>query len=327
MNKLSSCELYEMVNASFKGSFTTTLESISKNIDKYIVETKYYDFMVKSMRSYKYPLSKLIVKSALNGEIRPLLLQDPKDQKDPQIFLPSAIPTFSTSNGVNGYVDISPRSSYTRDSLKNIDALKIKEVELYAYLQMAFLDAYLRRFNTVIDSSSIIVRNVAAAYSRLFSRCIDRTFPISANPDRFNVSVYLSALFCLVQFFGKTIHEANNIIYASKISERSQIESDCKIHKENKIVFTNLTEFLAIYSYEFSDYIKEGSLSIRLMVNMFQKMYGANSWFALEHAGTFFNMILSIPVGLFNDKYIAKTIKAQVDKINGALVTTFSSSQ
>jgi hypothetical protein len=35
-------------------------------------------------------------------------------------------------------------------------------------------------------------------------------------------------------------------------------------------------------------------------------------------------MILATPIGLFNDKFISKTIKAQVDKVNNALVTIFS---
>lgn len=324
MNKLSSCELFQMVNNSFKGTLITTIQEVSQNIPKYSVEFSNYDFLVKAMRSYKYPLSKLIVKAALSREICPLLLADPKDIKDKQIFLPSAIPSFSTSDGKIGYVDLSPRAGYVRNKLNHVEALKMKEIDLYAFLQTGFLDAYLKRYSDSVDKSGVIVKNIATAYSRLFSRCIDRTFPIGANMDRFAVSIYLSAVFSLVNFFNYTIEDASNIVFSSGISNRAEIESDCKLIKEDKLKFTNITEFLSVYNYEFSDYIKENSLSLRLMVNMFQKMYGANSWFALEHSGTFFNMILSIPIGLYNDKFISKTIKAQVDKVSAALVTTFS---
>lgn len=323
MNKLSSCKLFEMVDISFKGSLTKTLQKIAKNIDQYIIEPQYYDFFVKAMRVYKYPLSKLIIKSALTGEIRPLLLADPKDKKGDQIFLPSAIPTFSTVDN-KGYVDISPRASYIRDNNGRVESLKIKEIDLYAYLNISFLELYLKKYSSIIDKSSIINSNIAIAYSRLFSRCIDRTFPISSSPEKFDVSIFLSSVFCLVQFFNHSIEDAINITFSSNISNKQEIESECKLLKENKLQFTNIEEFLSLYNYEFSDYIKEKTLTLRLVVNMFQKMYGANSWFALEHASTFFNMILSTPIGLYNDKFISKTIKAQIDKINVALVTIFS---
>lgn len=324
MNKLSSCKLFEMVDKSFKGSLLKTLVEVSKNINKYIIDFNNYDYIVKSMRTYKYPLSKLIVKSTLLGEIKPILLADPKNEKDKQIFLPSAMPTFNTVDNKYGYVDISPRAGYIRNKLKQIEVLKVKEIDLYAYLNMAFNNLYLNRYSSIINKSHIVNVNIATAYSRLFSRCVDRTYPISASLEKFNVSIYLSAVFCLVQFFDYSIKDASNIVFSSKISNKAEIESDCKVLKEGKLNFKDIEEFLSLYNYEFSDYIKRNSLNLRMMVNMFQKMYGANSWFALEHSITFFNMILATPIGLFNDKFISKTIKAQVDKVNNALVTIFS---
>lgn len=324
MNKLSDCELFKMVDKNFKGSLLGTLQEIAQNVDKYVVETEHYDFIVRSMRSYKYPLSKLIVKAALKGEIKPLLLIEPKDIKDKAIYLPSAIPSFSTVGGKVGYVDISHRAAYTRNKLNTIESLKIKEIDLYSFLNMAFIDAYCKRYDSIINKSNVICKNVATAYSRLFSRCIDRTYPIAANHERFNVSIFLSAIFCLVNFFQYKIEDAKNLIFSSGISNRADMETNCRVLIEDKLEFSNINEFLDIYSYEFEDYIKKGSLNLRMAVNLFQKMYGANSWFALEHAGTFFNMILATPIGLYNDKFISKTIKAQIDNINKALVTTFS---
>jgi len=325
MNKLSTCELFTMVDSSFKGGLLNIIKEAAESIDKYSVDYVIYDYMIKSMRTYKYPLSKHIVKAASKGEIRPLILADPKDGKDKQLFLPSAIATFSSSDLKTGYVDISPRGGYNRDKLGRVETLKIKEIDFYAYLNMAFLDLYLKKYSAIIDKSTTINKNIAIAYSRLFSRCIDRTYPISANPEKFEVSIFLSAVFSLVNFFGYTIEDAKNLVFSSGISKKSEIESDCKVLTQEKLQFTNLTEFLQVYGYEFSDYIKDGSLNIRMMVNLFQKMYGANSWFALEHSITFFNMILSVPIGLYNDKYISKTIKAQVDNVNVSLASIFSS--
>lgn len=323
MNKLSDCELFQLVDKHFRGSIVKTLKKLSENVNKYVVEKQHYDFMVKSMRSYRYPLSKLVVKSSMMGEIKPMLLNEPKDKKDDPIYLPSTIPTMSSSNGVFGFVDISPRASYTRNNMKQVESLKMKEIDLYAFLQMAFLEAYLKRYSSMIDRSNAICKNVAIAYSRLFSKCIDRNFPISSKIETFNVSIFLSSVFCLVNFFDYRIKDAINFVFSSKICDKSEIESECKVLREDKLNFKNLSEFLEMYNYEF-DVIKDKSLKLRTVVNMFQKMYGANSWFGLEHAGTFFNMILAVPIGFYNDKYISKTVKAQVDKINKALVTTFS---
>jgi len=327
MNKLSSCKLFEMVDKTFKGSIYSILKLISESIDKYTVETQYYDFMVKSMRSYKYPLTKFIVKSALTGEIRPLLLIEPKDTKEKAIFLPSAIPSFSTTDNKFGYVDISPRASYTRDNAGRIDSLKIKEIDLYAFLNIAFNELYLKKFSENIDKSSNINKNIAIAYSRLLTRCIDRTYPVSANTNTLNLSIFLTSIFPLVQFFNYSVEDAISFVFSTKISNKVEIEAECKLLKEGKLQFTNIEEFLKLYNYEFSDYMKPNSLSLRVIVNLFQRMYGANSWFALEHAGSFFNMILSVQIGLFNDKAINKTIKSQIDNINAALVSIFSMKQ
>jgi hypothetical protein len=280
--------------------------------------------MVKSMRTYKYPLSKMIVKSALLGEIRPVLLNEPKDKSDKSFFLPSAIPAFCTSDLKTGYVDISPRASYVRSEYGKIEAIKIKEIDLYAYLNIAFNELYLKKYADVIDKSSVINKNIAISYSRLFTKAINRTFPIGANIEKYNVSIFLSAIFCLVRFFNYNIDDAKNVVFSSGMCNKAEIESFCKVLKEDKLYFSDIDEFLKIYNYEFNEYIKQDSLTLRLVVNMFQKMYGANSWFALEHAASFFNMCLSTNIGLYNDKLILKTIKQQIDKVNEALVAIFS---
>jgi len=313
-----------MVNSNYKNSISEIIINISQNVEKYAIEFEMYDFMVKGMRSYKYPLSKLIIKSALSKEIRPVLLQEPKDLKDKQIYIPSAITSIGSADGSFGVVDISPRAKYTRDARGNIESLKIKEVELYTYLQMAYIDAYLKRCAPVIDRSTTLIKNVATAYSRLFTKCIDKTYPIGANIDKYNVSIFLSAVFCIVVMFNRTIEDACNIVFSSGLCNRSEIESDCSLLKEDKLVFTNITEFLEIYNYEFSDYIKEGTLTLRMIVNIYVKMYGANSYFSLEHGATFLNMILSVNIGLYNDKFISKSIKSQVDNINESLVNIFA---
>jgi len=327
LNKLSSCELFKLADASFKGSLMRTLVDISQSVDKYTIESKHYDFMVKAMRSYKYPLSRLIVKAALEETIKPLLLVEPKDLKDRPIILTTTIPTFSTPGGIVGYVDLSSRARYTRDTMKNVESLKIKEVELYSLLQFAYVDANCKKNEAIIDKSGVIVKNTAIAYSRLFSKCIDRAYPISANSDVFSVSLFLSAVFCLKTFFGYSIEDAKNIVFSSRISDRASIEGDCKLLREGKLQFETLTEFLEVYAYEFSDYIREGTFNIRLVANLWQKMYGANSWFSIEHSTSFMNMILTVPIGFYNDKFISKAIKSQVDNIVDALLTVFSNSK
>ena len=325
MNKLSSCELFKLVDDSFKNTIVKTIVDISENISKYTIPFEMYDYLVKNMRSYKYTLSKLVVKSSLSQEIVPLILIDPKNSKDNQIFLPSAIATICNKDGSKGYVDLSPRAKYNRNEKGIAESIKLKEIDLYTYLQMSFIDLYLKKQSGTVNGSAALAKQTAVAFSRLFSRCIDRTYPISANTNRFNVSLFLSAVYCLVVFFERDIEDAKNIVFSSGISNRAEIESDCRVLINNKLNFTNLTEFLAVYGEEFEDYIKEGSLTLRYIVNMFTKMYGANSYFALEHGASFMNMILCIPIGIYNDKFITKSIKAQTDKIEEILLTIFSS--
>lgn len=324
MNKLSSCKIFEMVDKTFKGSILGTMVEIASTIDKYIVNIDLYEYMVKSMRTYKYPLSKLIVKSALLGEIKPIILNEPKDKTDKVHYFPSAIPTLCTSDLKTGYVNISPRASYVRDERGNIESLKMKEIDLYAYLNMAFNEVYLKRYADIIDKSAVINKNIAICYSRLLTKAINKTFPIGANIEKYNVSIFLTSVFCLVKFFNYTVDDAKDIIFSSGICNKAEIETECKLLKEDKLYFSDIIEFLKLYNLEFDEYIPKESLTLRLVVNLFQKMYGANSWFAIEHAGSFFNMCLSTNIGLYNDKLILTTIKQQVDKVNGALVNIFS---
>jgi len=276
------------------------------------------------MTSYKYPLSKLILKSALAGEIKPVLLKDPVDPKGKPIFFPSQIPAIVMGGNV-GFVNISPKASYVRNKLNNIEALNVKEINLYAFLQMAYLELNFRKHSEKINKSNPVTKNTAIAYSRMFSRCIDRTYSINANLEAQSLSLFMGQVFALVTFFDYSIEEAINFTFSSKMSERDVIEHDSRLLREGKFSFNNIEEFISLYNYELDAYIKSGTLNLRSVVNLWQKMYGANSWFGIEHAGTFLTTILSPHIDYYNDKFISTITKTQADNISSALATIFSS--
>jgi len=279
------------------------------------------------MNSYKYPLSKLILKSAISGEIKPVLFKDPVSVKVQQVFFPSQIPSIvmsGTGGGMIGFVNISPKASYVRNKLDKIEGLNIKEINLYAFLQMAYLDLNFRKHGTKMDNSNPVTKNTAIAYARMFTKCIDRTYSINANIESQNMSLFLAQVFCLVTFFNYTIPDAVNFTFSSKISERSDIEDKCRLLREGKLQFSNIEDFISLYNYELEEYIKSGTLNLRSVVDLWQKMYGSNSWFGIEHAGTFLTTILCPHIDYYQDKYISTITKSQADNISTALQTIFS---
>ncbi len=326
MNKLSSCKSYQLADNFLKGSIGNTIVEISKNIDKYTVPYDNYDHIIKSMRSHRHPLSNMIVKSATTGEVRPILLMDPKNVRDKKIHFPSSILAFGSPTGSVSYVDISSGASYVRDSVDRATLLKIKEINLYAYLNLGFIDGHCKRHSSTLNGSSKFIKNVAIAYSRLFTRCIDRTYPISSNMERMSVALFLSAVFCIVTFFEKDVKDAINIAYSAGIGNKAIIESECKLVREGKFEFENIEEFLKLFEYEFDEYIKENTFTLRMVTDLWQKMYRPSSLFTIEHGASFVGMLIvskNAPVGIFNDKSVKKATASQIDKIQEVLVSTF----
>ena len=319
MNKLSSCLSFIAVDEKFK--ILDLLKKISTNVDRYLIDRTLYDHLLKSMSSYKYPLSKQILKKAIAGEIRPVLLKDPVDPKVEGIMLPGQIPSFG--KGDMSFVNISPKAAYVRNKVGGIDALNVKEMNLYAFLQMAYLNLNFRKFGDKINSNIVVCKNTAIAYSRMFSRCIDRLYAINATTESQEVSLFLTAVFALVTFFEYSVDNAVSFAFSSKISDKSNVEPNCKLLREGKLDFKNIEEFISLYNYEFDEYIKAGTLNLRSVVNLFQKMYGVNTYFGIEHAETFLTVILSPHIDYYNDKFVSDKTKSQADNIATALSGIF----
>ena len=323
MNRLSSTLIFTRLNESANNKLVESITKMNSNIKEYMVPYDFYEHLIKGMRTYRYSMSRLVVKSAESKEIRPILLQDPLNKNTKPIILPT--PLNVLGNGTNSFADTSLVAKFTRDHDKRATAFDVNEIDLYTLLFGAFLDLNLTKYSNGLKRNNNFILQLALAYARMFTRCIDKTYPISGKDDgSYAISIYLAGVYAISTFFEMKPTEASSILLSKGIVDRNIVQSKCKAFRSNKLEFKNIEEFLELYNEEFSHIIKKGDLKLRTFVSMYQKMFGANSFFAIEHGSSFLRMILSPSIGLYNDRMIDKSTVGPKDKIEEILSQAFA---
>lgn len=325
MNKLSSTKMFQDVAKEFRdGSILKTLKKAAEEVNKYTVDLDLYDFMLKTIRTqFSFPLTRMIVNSALAREIIPALFEEAKSG-EVGLRIPPMLNTMVDSLGKRGYVDISPIAKYERYANGDIELLDVDPKKFYAYLHFAFIEFYCRKYASILDKSMVFCRNVALAYGNLFHKCIDKNFPVAADTDNLNLSIVLGSIYAMVTFFDYSYTDAKNIILSdTKNFKRKEIEAISKTLDTN-VITNDFEAFLAIYTEEFSSCIKKGLLNTRYVVGIWDKMYGANAHFALNHSVSFIKMITSVSIGFYQDFAIKKVVEKEIETVEEQMKMIFT---
>jgi hypothetical protein len=297
------------------------------NIQYYLVDPELYDYCYKIFKNYKYSLSKVVVDYGNKNKIQMVLYGEPKDiVKNNPLMVPSYFFSFVMPDkklGKVGVANISPRAKYTRNKIDNsIESLKMNERDMYAYLQSATVSLLLNEKADSLNSNSKFVKQCAEIYSILLAKCLDRNYPFGAERDSYTILTFLCAVFFFQSMFGFDEEKAVNYAMTLKIISKSVVETQCKTFDEN-LTMKTIEDLIKAISREFT-FIRKDSIQYRNLVLMYTRMYGQNSIFAIEHFGSFLNMIelSALRLGMFNDLVIDQVSKTYVKNIETILYET-----
>jgi hypothetical protein len=323
MNSLNDTAIFKMALETFK-----TIKDFLKPtiIESFVIDPSYYDYYLKIFKGYKYPLAKAVVEYGEKSTVKLVNFGDPKNPEKTKIFnMPSYFPPFifpSKDNGLISYVNIAARSHYIRNKITNeIETIKISERELYTFMQSATANLICYTKRDELKSNTKFIKLVAEIYSILLSRCIDKTYPLSADRDSYIILNFFCIIYCLQTMFGLSEESAIQYAYTIKIIDKAVVETKCKT-LDSDLTMKSIEDLNKAIENEF-DYIRKGSIKYRNLILMYTKMYGQNSMFAVEHFFSFFNMIemANMRIGMYNDMAIDQLAKTYVKDLETILLS------
>jgi hypothetical protein len=328
MNRLSSTIMYGLMKDTpiFKD-----LNAVMnpKVIEKYKVNKIWYDHYLKIFKGYKYPLAKAVVELAEADKIILINAGDPEDQKTQiyniQPFVPATV--FKTSEGTTCCVNISHRAKYIRNKISGeIESLKISERELYTFLQTAAACYIVNIKDEELTNNTKFAKICAEIYTTILSRCINKTYPISAEREDMIVLNFYCAIYCLQVMFGYSEEKSIAYAYTLKNVDKNVVDTNCKLINDSLIMY-DMNDFIRIVENEF-DYIRKGAITYRNLLLMFNKMYGQNSFFAMEHFFSFFTMIeqSSMRIGMYADGQLDNIVKPYLKDIETLIMSAYNTS-
>lgn len=324
MNKLSSSEMFKAVMK----QFTSLGNILSYNVlRKYVIPTEYYDFKFKSLATVKHVLARPSIRLAKEGKIQLINFSDPVNLADPAMILPdyfTCVAITDEKKNKTMYVNAMKRSGFVRNTkTKDIEALKLDEVSLYAYLQCGATAYLLATKDEEITNNTKFVSNCAEIYTGLVSRSIDAAYPFGGETSMYIILSFLTAMYFIQVHAGYTVERAIPLAMKLKIIDETVIWNQCRTYANSDLKMTSFADLCSIIEREFK-HAKAGAITLRTVQDKFIRTYGSGALFAIEHFQSFLNMVqmADLGVGLYNDKMIRDRVpKILIDGVNQVLLS------
>lgn len=339
MNSLVTSSVFKRMDEIFK--IKEKMQSPAL-IDLYTIDYELYQNNIYNLKSSNFRLNKQIAKALELGEIKPILCAEAREKgKHLNLELPAALPGFllPIKGKIIGFSDVSFRGKYIRSATTGeIESFCIDERSFYGLMQTAYVNRLLYINKNSLSVNIKFVRTVCEAYTHLLTRCISAIYPVSANKADLEILKYITVVFCLQNFFGYNVSKARSLAFTFTGIEKNVILSDCYYYsieetdansklinmssdafltrKGEKDVLYPIDIYLNILKNEFT-YIKSGKMSFRNILDRYVTMYGACGSLAIEHCGSFINMMVSAfaKFNFYKDLAIEKSIGAYIDDL------------
>jgi len=297
MKKLSETYIYQIMNKS--NSLTQEIMKINLPINILPLESisLHLDLIKKR---FNYNLREDILIELQNHNIIPVF-------NAININLPHFIPSVGISDDggltLKSYVNLTNYGKLNSDNFLEIDGRT-----LYALLQSGLITLKINsdKFNSVTMNQTIL-KNSALAYSKLFTKIIDKMFALNLNPILADKVRYLSAKFFLLNLAEKTDSEnVRNVSSTAITNGTTKITLYNSDENFDGDAYKNINNFMEALKDIDSTLHK---LSLRLFIENWMKMYGLSTVLALEYLPFFFHMIFAPLIGAkLNIEYIIEPL-------------------
>lgn len=326
-NKLSETKFFNSSNQIF--GFAKAMSKI--NLNDYKVPEELYKGRIDVFKGYKVPLAIEVYNYIKAGKIIPALFDESADtvKVHPNIHIDLKFPhSMFNVIGLNSkgepvcYVDLSYKAKYDKDQLRNPIYLDIPDIHLFYMCLAGYINVRLAEDNS-ISKKTDFMSIISSTYSLILTKIIDNMFPVasSSNTD-YDKLYFLCAQFCLEAMFKMSKEEASK--YATKtagiINKADVLDSSIYMH-DNSLFFNNcdfvnkfpIDNFCEILCKEYPTHITAKNFNPSALMLKYSNRLTKNSWFALEHLGSFMNMLILSKggLGIFNDSIIKRYLEIQ----------------
>ena len=331
MNSLTTTKIYQKMDPIFK--LTSIIKNENNKLNQYVIDREHYDYLIQIAKTFRFDLSKMVVKELESGNLKPIFLQDPKEFGGPVIKYPTSIssiliPDTNKKGNIIGLFDVSTNGIYERNpATKEIISFTMNpERSFYACAQRAFISRFVALGGLSLNTNILFVKLVSSIYARVFSVALSGQLGGSSKGDWMQRINYISLVFALQNFFGYDMEKARNYAFAFQSVDKAYIIENSKYYANFGLSNPNILDmsqqgidknfaintkdkkptsidiFISIISKEFSD-MRRDPLQYRGILDIFTRRYGSNSALAIEHGESFLNMVITstLKTGFYND--------------------------
>lgn len=323
-NKLSETEFFNKANKMF--NFEKAIAKVDLN--DYVVPEDLYMGRIDVFKGYKVPLTQEIHKYIKEKRIIPVIFSDASNSTKvlPNLHTECKFPnsifnmvTIGNSGKPCVLVDLSYKAKYSKDQMDKPIYLDIADLHLFYMCMAGYINLKLVE-DPNLSQKPAFYSLISDTYSLILSKIIDNMFPIASSSNtNHNKLYFLCSCFALENFFKLPKEEA--IKYALKttgIDDRNSILTEsiyvndptlC-IGRADMVNEYPIDRFCDIICKEYTFIDKKHFNSSTLMLK-FSDRLTKSAWFALEHLGSFINMIVMSKggIGIYNDSMIKRYLE------------------
>ncbi len=300
LKSLSSTYLYKFYDKTVH--FSDTIVKLTKD-SKVLGDEELIDYISSFERRYSFSLKQKIIEDYRSGRVKLLYC-------DKQYKLPTTLPAYlmNTGNGIVTCVNLSNNMTVTKNNLYNIDYKT-----LFGYMQLGSTLAICYQKYSYLKNKSSLIKLGVYAYSKLFTKVLNRIFSLSITPGKSDTILYLSGMFFLVNMLGRdeeSLQTSNKSYALANCNQANKLVIDDYISKFQTEDFKDIDTFLQAIA----KYIPGmETLDTRQFVSNYISQYGPSMLLGIEYLPYFFGNLGYVLVGSYlnNQPVIETTVGAQ----------------
>lgn len=330
-NRLSQCKFFSFADKS-RGIGKTIMTT---KYSDYVVPVKLYNDRISAFNTYKVPFVKEVIDYVRSGKIVLTNLTEGSDPKKIGKDLhvtddyPCSVFNITQMDNASGNIislcDISYKGKYSRDPDTGlVNYLDISDTHLFYMMLSAYLNLRIVE-DMKITEHATFYETVATLYSLIMSKIIDNMVPIEASTNvDLNKLFFITNVFCLQNMF--LLPKEDAIKHALKMRQINDKDSVM-----NESVYINSTDdfigqadydkvfpidiFCAVLSKEYPELIDSRKFNPATILMQFNKRFGKNGTFAIEHLGSFINFLTFSrgKLSIFNDFFTKQYLETGKD--------------
>lgn len=304
MNRLTSTEYWESLTK-VTPKLTEELKYISDHLSDYAIPPASYKHLME-FRMYKYPMVRAVSRLVDKGVIVPALFSHPVNSKAKTFNVPRIFTIPTIANGkITIAADLSTVADYVRD--RSTDAVQVLDCDpksFYGFMQVA-ASAYLLTDKATSIKYGTFADKSAKLFTQMFTKVVDRIQPISHTEATYVTTTFLVMVYFYRVMFCYEVEDAFKMAGTKAPGGKDYLKSVAETITPENTKIENITDLLGAIEANVRT-IRKGTLTIRAVHRNWVDTYGINAVYALEHYGSFLQMVqmANLWMGLFNDHTI-----------------------